>query len=363
MTTTVTAKIRLRRNTASGWATANPILESCEIGFELVTKKSKVGDGVTAWNSLPYHYDPNDSGVGAAIAAHEAASNPHPVYVTQAEADATYAAFGHLHTGVYEPVDSNIQVHLARTDNPHHVTAAQVGADASGTATTAIAAHASATGVHAIAGVTGLQAALDGKAETTHNHTGIYDAAGTAVSAVAAHVAGTGVHSITGVTGLQTALDGKSATTHDHSGTYESVGSVATHAAGSNVHAIASVTGLQTALDGKSSTAHNHAASEITSGTIATARLGSGTADSSTYLRGDQTWAAAAGGVASDTHAATSKTVPVNTDELPLVDSEATFALKKLTWGTLKTSLVGAVDATSVLIQSQLSSAVQFGAL
>jgi hypothetical protein len=47
---------------------------------------------------------------------------------------------------------------------------------------------------------------------------------------------------------------------------------------------------------GAAASSHNHDASNISSGTIATARLGSGTANSTTYLRGDQTWATVSGG-------------------------------------------------------------------
>jgi len=43
--------------------------------------------------------------------------------------------------------------------------------------------------------------------------------------------------------------------------------------------------------------------------------------------------------VADDTHAATSKATPVDTDEVPLVDSAASFSLKKLTWANIKATL------------------------
>jgi hypothetical protein len=50
--------------------------------------------------------------------------------------------------------------------------------------------------------------------------------------------------------------------------------------------------GVKAVADTLAPLTHTHAATDITSGTVATARLGSGTASSSTYLRGDQTYAA-----------------------------------------------------------------------
>lgn len=249
MTTIVVAQIQQRAATAAQWTTKNPVLLQGEYGFESDTKKQKVGDGVTAWNSLSYHYDPNDSGVGAAIAAHEAAANPHPVYLTQVEGDAAYAPLSHAHSGVYEPASANLQAHLLRTDNPHAVTAAQVGADASGTATTAIAAHASATGVHSIAGVTGLQTALDNKSATTHNHDSAY-------ALISNGVTGGNSHDHNGGGGAQIAYAGLSglptlgSAAAQNTTAFEASGAVATHAALTQAHGISSFfAGVVSAID------------------------------------------------------------------------------------------------------------------
>lgn len=49
----------------------------------------------------------------------------------------------------------------------------------------------------------------------------------------------------------------------------------------------------------------------------------------------------------SDYHAASSKTTPVDADEIPLVDSAASWGLKKLTWANLKAAITGAFGSAA----------------
>lgn len=112
---------------------------------------------------------------------------------------------------------------------------------------TALDGKAAAMHGHAIADVTGLQTALDGKqasgsyAAASHSHA-ISDVTGLQ-TALDGKAASPHAHAVADVTGLQTALDGKAAATHGH--------------------AIADVTGLQTALDGKAASTHTHGAADI----------------------------------------------------------------------------------------------------
>lgn len=50
----VVTAIQLRRGTAAQWTSANPVLSAGEQGWESDTNKVKIGNGSTAWASLPY---------------------------------------------------------------------------------------------------------------------------------------------------------------------------------------------------------------------------------------------------------------------------------------------------------------------
>lgn len=54
------------------------------------------------------------------------------------------------------------------------------------------------------------------------------------------------------------------------------------------------------------------------------------------------------GSTAAETHAAASKTTPVDADELPLADSTSSFSLKKLTWANLKATLATWINGTLI---------------
>ena len=47
-------RIQIRRGGAQEWANSNPTLAQGELGIELDTGRFKIGDGVTAWNTLRY---------------------------------------------------------------------------------------------------------------------------------------------------------------------------------------------------------------------------------------------------------------------------------------------------------------------
>jgi Major tropism determinant N-terminal domain len=50
----ILGQVQFRRDTSTNWTTNNPILLSGELGLETDTDLFKIGNGTSAWNSLPY---------------------------------------------------------------------------------------------------------------------------------------------------------------------------------------------------------------------------------------------------------------------------------------------------------------------
>lgn len=57
---TLLTRLQQKRDASSNWSANNPILLDGEIGVESDTYKIKIGDGTTAWNSLPYSCSSGD---------------------------------------------------------------------------------------------------------------------------------------------------------------------------------------------------------------------------------------------------------------------------------------------------------------
>ena len=54
MAQVINTTFKLKRGTAARWAEVNPILAQGEPGFVYDANRLKIGDGITAWNDLPY---------------------------------------------------------------------------------------------------------------------------------------------------------------------------------------------------------------------------------------------------------------------------------------------------------------------
>ena len=101
---------------------------------------------------------------------------------------------------------------------------------------------------------------------------------------------------------------------------------------------------------------HTHAASDITSGVIATARLASsGTADATTFLRGDQSWASVSGG---DTTYTVTAADAENTTTLTNLVS---FTVPANTWNNWEVIFVDVWVQSSCASNSNLTTSITIG--
>jgi hypothetical protein len=127
---------QLRGDTAANWTSANPVLAARQPGYETDTRKLKIGDGTTAWTSLPYFASgipiADITGLTAALAGKSDTGHTHSY--------GSLTGLPTLFSGAYGDLTG-----IPGTFTP-------------------------STHSHAIADITGLPAALAGKSDTGHTH-------------------------------------------------------------------------------------------------------------------------------------------------------------------------------------------------
>lgn len=59
-------RIQFRRDSSAAWATFNTILAEAELGWDRTVKRFKIGDGITTWQNLPW-YSTGEGGSGGLV--------------------------------------------------------------------------------------------------------------------------------------------------------------------------------------------------------------------------------------------------------------------------------------------------------
>jgi hypothetical protein len=106
-------KILMRRDTAANWSVNNPVLSLGEIGYDLTSNQIKLGDGTTTWNNLGYLNS-------------DAVDIVYNNTTSQLTATNAQTAIDEVE-GRLDTAESDITTHIDATNNPHSVTAEQVG--------------------------------------------------------------------------------------------------------------------------------------------------------------------------------------------------------------------------------------------
>jgi len=183
-------RIQIRRDTAANWTAANPVLAAGEPAVETDTGKMKIGDGIRNWSTLPYESEASLSAATPAVVGTAASG----AAVLASRADHSHAL----------PEDISCKT-LSTSGN------ATIGGDFEVKGKFSVASQ-----TVAASDVTGLDEAVDDRvSDLLVEGTGISltydDGAGSLTVAVGSHS-----QAIDTITGLEVALDGKADATHTH---------------------------------------------------------------------------------------------------------------------------------------------------